>query len=178
MGADGELAFPPLRSAGVRLNAHVTTDLDEFTRVYAEVRDSDAAASERALALAGILNLVGGQPFQSRGGYEWAFSEGTVAYAERVIGEACHLAVELAIEAGELGLASQAIERGLNALPGSELLYRDRMVVAHARGDRSEIDRTFRELIDVLEAEGVDATPHPHTVALRDELMTSQMQEA
>lgn len=177
VGPDGTLIFPHLRSAGVRLNAPFTTDLDEFSRAYAAVRDDDGPAIERASALAATLDMVGGQPFQSRGGYEWAFAEGTVAYAERVIGEASHLAVHLAVEAGELELASRAIERGLNALPGNELLFRDRMILAHARGDRSEIDRTFRELVELLEAEGIDATPHPRTVALRDELMSAEMQE-
>jgi DNA-binding SARP family transcriptional activator len=174
--AEGELVFPHLRSKGLRLNGSVDTDIDEFTRIYTQVRDGKGPAIERATTMLAALGLVAGQPFQSRRGYEWAFSDGTVACIERIIGEACHLTVDLALEARELEIASHAIERGLNALPGSELLYRDRMRVAHARGDRAEIDRAFKELADILEAEDMECAPHPETVALRDELMTSQLE--
>lgn len=166
----GELMFPHLRGGGLRLAVPLRNDVDDLARAYEQFRDGVGCDPALLDPLLSSLRSIEGGLLQGARGYEWAYAEGFVGFAERIVGEACHLITERATNEHEYSFANEAIEYGMRVLPGSELLYQDRMRLAHARGDQSAVERTFRELVDALDAEDAGAEPHPETLQLRANL--------
>jgi hypothetical protein len=170
----GDLVFPHLRGGELRLSIPVRTDVDELIRAYEACRGEVETPGFNLERLLDVLESMAGPPLLASHGYEWAAAEGTLAFIERVIGEASHLLADQFLLAGRFELAGRAIEAGLRAIPGTELLYRDRMRLEHARGDRVAVDRAFRELVEMLDCDAFGSLPHPQTVSLRNELLGAE----
>ena len=69
------------------------------------------------------------------GGYGWASAEGISYALERMVTDAAHRLGELALAAGDPGLAEWAARQGQRAVPGHEGLYRDLALAKLHQGD-------------------------------------------
>lgn len=148
------------------LGPWVTTDLARFVDLVNRSQVTDDPEEEVAL-LRTALDLVRGQPFEEvASGYEWAFTEGIITDAEATIADAAHRLAQLLLHAGDHAGATWAAQRGLNSVPGSEPLYRDRMEAAHLGGDPAAVDRIVEELCHYVETLDPFDDLHPETIEL------------
>jgi nucleoid-associated protein YgaU len=150
----------------LRLDPRVTTDLVLLADV---LRRSRQVSSTQAMTLLEHgLELVEGAPFDAPG-YDWAYRDQDVAAASVTIEQTVELLVVLALDAGRIDVARNAISRGLRALPGNELLYRHRMRTEHQAGNHAGVIAAYEELRSYLE--DLDTTPSETTTSLYDELI-------
>lgn len=148
------------------LGPWVTTDLARFVDMVNRSQATDDHEEEVAL-LRSALELVRGQPFEEvSSGYEWAFTEGIITEAEATIADAAHRLAQLLLEVGDHAGATWAAQRGLNSVPGSEPLYRDRMEAAHLGGDPAAVERIVEELCHYVETLDPFDDLHPETIEL------------
>lgn len=127
----------------LRIDPRVTTDLALLRRGVTDAINESSVAAIRLLRDA--LALVEGPPFDAPG-YDWAHRDQDVAEAAATIEQATDRLVDLAVEAGHLDVAREALTRGLRALPGDEHLYRIRMRVEAAAGNHVGIAAAYNEL--------------------------------
>ncbi len=167
-GTDGAVLFPHALERRYRLSPLVRCDLASFEALADQ---ADRAAGEEAVALlVRALEVIAGRPFDAADGYEWAHREGLVAAAERRVVSAAHRLAEDALGAGDLERAEWAARQGLRAAPGDELLFRDRMLVAHAAGSTSAVESIMEELRSHLDGEDPLDALHPDTLELHHRL--------
>ncbi|MFT3852005.1 MAG: LysM peptidoglycan-binding domain-containing protein [Ilumatobacteraceae bacterium] len=166
----------PARTTGVPTVRIIgaTTDLDLFEKLVAQT--ATLSSSDELTLLREALALVTGQPFDEAG-YEWAF-DSQLAYRAAVVIEAAALrAVELALAADDPAVARSALSQALLAMPGNEVLYRERMRVEAHIGDRAGVRSVYAELRKVLAELGVDnddkGDPSPATRRLYEQLVGS-----
>ncbi|HSH22576.1 MAG TPA: hypothetical protein VK975_00750 [Acidimicrobiales bacterium] len=116
------------------------------------------------------LGMVSGRPFDEVLGFEWAHRDGLVAAAERRVVFTAHRLAEDALADGELELGEWAACQGLRAASGDEVLFRDRMLVAHAAGNTTAVESVMDELRAHLDGEDPLDALHPDTVELHHRL--------
>ena len=161
--AGAELLPRAVRGGPYKLSPTVVCDLAAFEGLVATDGLDQPAEMQR---LADALGLVRGRPFGAESGFEWAFSQGLVAHAERRIAEAAHRLCQLALEAGDTATASWATAQGMLACPEDEVLARDAMAAAHAAGNPAGVEATLDRLAAQLEpGEDVFEVLHPDTIA-------------
>ena len=166
--ADGEAMLPNFEDGIGRLAASVVTDIAELESALHATRDqTDRSAVE---TLHAALTRVRGRPFEERSGYEWAFAEFHVAHAERIVTEVAQRLAALALAAGDWETALWASERGLLAVPASELLAQDRMRAFAAGGDLRGVQAALRDLLASIESDDPVAALHPDTIELYERL--------
>lgn len=154
---DGHLLLPTLGDdRRYRLAPAASCDLAAFTSLPA---DADLVELESA------LGLVRGRPFDATAGFEWAWREGFVALAERVVAAVAHRAATAALDVGDVERALAAVDAGLRAAPCDEQLYRDRMCAWDVAGNAAAVESVMAELRAQLDVDSVDAL-HPDTVAV------------
>ena len=124
------------------------------------------APAAQAQRLRAALALVRGVPFRDVGG--WAHAEGTATAVTALVSDLAHRLATIAMTFGDLDRAAWAIAQGLLASPGCELLVRDRMRVADARGDHAALEAAMRDARRAAEAEQGWVTPE--TVQLYERL--------
>ena len=90
------------------------------------------------------LALVRGRPLDRCGA--WADAEGLSTVIAALVAGVAHRLATVVMTFGDLERARWAIDRGLRASPGCELLYRDRMRVADAAGDHADVRAALGEL--------------------------------
>lgn len=149
----------------LRLDPRVTTDLALFAQRVTQA--SESSTSEAIALLRDALGMVDGPPFDGAG-YDWAHRDQDVSHASRLVEQAVEALVDLAIEAGQVDAARDAITRGLRGLPGNEELYRCRMRVEHHAGNHAGIVSAYSELTVYLA--DLDADASPATTGLFNEL--------
>jgi hypothetical protein len=115
------------------------------------------------------LALVQGPPFCDSGA--WAHAEGLVTATAALISDLAHRLATLVMTFGDLDRATWAVDQGLLANPGCELLYRDRLRIADARGDHTALDEIMRDLRTHTGAE--DSWVTPETLQLFERLKRS-----
>ncbi|MGE0139373.1 MAG: BTAD domain-containing putative transcriptional regulator [Ilumatobacteraceae bacterium] len=165
---DGTAVMPAAdRSRGtLRLDRRVTTDV---ALLHDAVDQADQLSSSEAIALLrDALSLVEGPPFDAAG-CDWAHRDQDVAEATTLIERSVERLVALALDAGDIGAARDAISRGLRGLPGDEVLYRLRMRVESAAGNHAGVVAAYDELSVYLA--DLDAQPAAATAALYHELV-------
>jgi hypothetical protein len=116
------------------------------------------------------LTVLEGRPFEANRGYAWVHSTGLASHAEAVATDAAHLLAALHLEAGDTAAAVEATAIGLRSSPGSEILYRDRMLAHHRAGDARAVEGAMRDLIETLEATDPYTDLHPETLAVYERL--------
>ena len=165
---DGSPVMPAAdrsRGGSLQLAAGVITDLAILRRLVSE---ADGASSSEAITLLREgLSLVTGPPFDAVG-YDWAYRDQDVAEASTLIEQAAERLVELALEAGQVDIAREAVVRGLRGLPGNEELYRCRMRVEHHAGTLPGVTAAYEELVTYLD--DLETEPSPATSALFHDL--------
>lgn len=126
----------------VELADTIGTDLARFDTLVRRLDTAPPATQARRLTEA--LALVRGEPLSD--GADWAQADGlAVATAARVTEVAHRLAMH-ALAVLDVDRATWAVEQGLRAVPGCELLFRDRMRIADACGDPAGVDAALEEL--------------------------------
>ena len=172
-GPDGEPLLP--RRTGdepIELSVHVGCDLDRALAHVDLARDLPAEARARELAAA--LELVRGEPFQSRP-WSWATELQQQAFVN--LQNAASEAARTLREVGDLETAETVVTQGRKLLDGNGWLYLEQAEIAKARGHperarllydqyRLALDR------DADETAGVVAAPPPEL-----ELAFSQLLE-
>lgn len=111
------------------------------------------------------LDLVRREPFAE--GADWAHAEGLATRTAALVSDIAHRLAMSALTVGDLARASWAVAKGLLANPGCELLHRDRLRIADARGDRAALDEIMRELRAIAEADGGWITPETQELYAR-----------
>lgn len=153
----------------IRLQDGVRTDLADLRRLVSVAEESPSTRAMSLLVQA--LDMVEGPPFDGPG-YDWANTSQLVSEAENLIERAASLAVDLALDAGDIHRARWAVTQGLRGLPGDELLYRARMRIEDAARNPTAVRRAYDELLTYLEDFG--AEPTADTTALFRTLASSR----
>lgn len=166
---DGTALLPAAdrtRGGTLQLAPGVTTDLAQLRGIVGQA--GTVSSSEAIGLLREALALVTGPPFDAVG-YDWAFRDQDVAEAATLIEHAVQQLVELALDAGLVDVAREAIMRGLRGLPGNEELYRCRMRVEHHAGNLAAVTAAYEELVTYLT--DLETEPSPATDGLFRELV-------
>lgn len=125
-------------------------------------RAAQVPSSQAAPLLHQALDLIDGPPFNADG-YEWAHVSQLVAEIEARIERAALDLVNLELEAGDVEEARRAVMQGLRALPGNEVLYRERVRIEETAGNMTAARSALMELIYYLEDLGTE--PSNGTIA-------------
>ncbi|HUP70810.1 MAG TPA: hypothetical protein VM142_13495 [Acidimicrobiales bacterium] len=120
--ADGSLNLPHAEGRRYRLGAGVVSDWELLTAATSAVAGSVPGALVDELEQ--VVLGVGGIPFESPRGFEWAHEEGLPGAASAEIGRAAVLLVKVLLEQGAEAQAEKVALAGLRACPGHELLER------------------------------------------------------
>lgn len=165
---DGTPVMPPAdRDKGtLRVSPGITTDLALLAGLVS--RAETAPSSEAIGLLRDGLELVTGPPFDAAG-YDWAHRDQDVAHASALIERAAQTLVDLALDAGLVDVARDAVTRGVRGLPGNEQLYRCRMRVEHHAGNLAGVSAAHDELVAYLA--DLETEPSPATTALYQDLV-------
>lgn len=157
---------PPVRTDDGRLEvpATVTTDVRVFRDLLQRLDQQSPVVQARRMYAA--LDLVRGEPFAQ--GADWAHADGTAVRTVGLIVDAAHRLAMQSLTIGDVERADWAITAGLRAAPTCELLFRDRMRIAGARGDLVALDACMRDLQTRVEAD--DSWVTPETTALHEQL--------
>jgi hypothetical protein len=161
----GGLALPAAEQAQktYTLADGVTTDYEILRQAYERAQQSPDAESIQALDEA--LDLVQGRPFGTAG-FEWAFRDGQYgAAATDLIEQAALTLARLACATGDTHTARRAIRRGLDGVPGNEVLYRARMQLEADVGNAAGVQQAYKELVNHLL--DFEERPSQETIDLR-----------
>ena len=150
-----------------RLSTTVSCDAERLHALTRGLRQTPPAAQAQRLTEA--LDMVRGVPFRDAGG--WAHAESMVPATIALVSDLAHQLATLMMTFGDLERASWAVDQGLLANPSCELLYRDRMRIADARGDFELLDSVMRELR--AQAESDHGWVTPETLQLYERLKRS-----
>jgi hypothetical protein len=138
---DGQ-ALLTVDNGSCRLADGVGSDIERFRALTRRL--DHLAPADQAGAMEAALALVHGPPFGDCG--DWVSADALTTTTAALISDVAHRMATLVLTFGELGRAGWAVDRGLRANPGCELLYRDRMRIADAAGDHAALDAIMREL--------------------------------
>lgn len=143
----------------IALGPGAVSDLTVLRTSYERAIESSSA--EAIPLLRDALDLIEGLPFDAPG-YDWAHhTHQYVAQASALIEQAAVLLAKLAQADGNTNLARHALVQGLRALPGNEVLYRQRMQLEHDTGNLAAVKAAYEELsnqLSELESEPSEAT--------------------
>jgi nucleoid-associated protein YgaU len=137
--------LPAFAVGSYELGPGVRSDLRRFRALVAAARKAPPECEIQLLRTA--LGLVRAQPFSETpaGGYGWASAEGISYAIERIITDTAQRLGELALAAGDPGLAEWAARQGQRAVPGHEGLYRDLALAKLRQGDVDGFSAIRRE---------------------------------
>jgi len=145
----------------ITLGPGATSDLTILRTSYERATGSSSA--EAIPLLQSALDLIEGPPFDATG-YDWAHhTHQYVAEASALVEQAAVLLAKLAQADGITDLARHALVQGLRALPGNEVLYRQRMKLEHDAGNLAGVKAAYVELSGLLE----DFEEEPTEVTVR-----------
>ncbi|MCL5886678.1 MAG: LysM peptidoglycan-binding domain-containing protein [Actinobacteria bacterium] len=157
VSTNGEEYLP--KSHG-RLALHPSVICDVYT--LSSLAKSPNAADWRA-----GLEMVRGRPLQGLKSYDWALTDGTLAYLESEVVDLALKYAEYCLDRGDASGAGWAARKGLLVSQYDERLYRILMRSADMAGNPSGVDRVMRELIHLVaeDLEPYDSI-HPDTIEL------------
>lgn len=163
---DGRQWIEHLGSGQYGLHPGVSVDWNEFdSMATAGLADSDARPLSRALA------LVRGQPLA--GCYYWWLDVATVESIRARIVAAADVLSGLALEQGDLGMATRACWAGLAADATAERLWRSLLRAQEASGNLAGLRETWNRCLAAIAEVAPGCRPHPETTALYTELLAS-----
>jgi hypothetical protein len=119
----------------------ISSDLGDFRRLVASA-DRAADPAQELARLGQALALVSGTPFTevAPNRYDWlTIDAGALPAIQRLVGDAAHHTVQLALRLGEIERAGWAADQGLLVAPVNEQLWRDRALVAEVAEDDEAI---------------------------------------
>jgi hypothetical protein len=150
-----------------RLADGMGSDLGRFRLLTS--RMTHGAPADQARRMHEALALVEGPPFCDSGA--WAHTTGLVTATTALICDVAHRLAVLVMTFGELDRAAWAVDQGLRANLECELLHRDRMRIADARGDHIALESVMHDLRTRVEADG--GWMSPETLQLYERLRRS-----
>ncbi|MFZ5872010.1 MAG: AfsR/SARP family transcriptional regulator, partial [Actinomycetota bacterium] len=154
---DGKPYLPLVADGGeYRLRPEVTCDWHDFLRL---ARRGLSRGPDGVDDLGAALDLVRARPFLGIDPATYTWAEADIQEMISAIVDVAHVLSVARCELGDYRGAQEAAARGLHVEPCSELLYRDAIRAAGARGDQQDVDRLAerlrRELADLDPDEGV-----------------------
>jgi len=156
----------------ITLGPGAMSDLAVLRTGYGQAVESSSAEAIPLLSKA--LDLIEGPPFDAPG-YDWAHHvHQYVAEASALIEQAAVLLAKLAQADGNTDLARHALVQGLRALPGNEVLYRQRMQLEHDTGNLAGVKAAYAELVRLLQ--DLDTDPSEITVETYEALIKTACQ--
>jgi hypothetical protein len=164
---DGDEPAVITRDGRLRLADDVGSDLEHLNALTCRL--DHQAPAEQAGTMQAALALVRGRPFEGCGA--WADAEGLPTVTAALVADVAHRLATVVTTFGDLERASWAVDRGLLANPGCELLYRDRMRVADAAGDHAALHAALREVREHAAAD--DGWVSAETLQLFEQLTRS-----
>jgi DNA-binding SARP family transcriptional activator len=164
---DGSPYLPRITEDVYGLDPAVTCDWTQFQELYRT--GFHGSGLDADIALAQALALVRGRPFAGTLATKYTWNEAWVQEMISAIEDAAHELAQRRLAERDYRAAAMAAARGLEAIPESELLYRDLFKVHAASGDRESLDRAARRLHNLNEELGVD--PEEETVELLETLL-------
>jgi hypothetical protein len=150
-----------------RLADGVGSDIERFHALTCRL--DHLTPADQAGAMRAALTLVDGPPFADCG--DWAHAEGLPTATAALVSDIAHRLATLLLTFGDLEGATWAVDQGLRANPGCELLYRDRMRIADAGDDHAALDAIMRDLR--MRAAEEDGWVTPETLQLFERLKRS-----
>jgi DNA-binding SARP family transcriptional activator len=161
----GDAYLPLVAETGeYRLREEITSDWNDFVAAALHgTRDDKVDVGE----LREALGLVRGRPFQGIDPVMYGWADPDVQEMVSAVVDVAHLLAAAAYASGDLRTAAAAAARGLTVDPGSELLHRDALLVAHGLGDGIALERAACRLRAQVDDED---ELMPETLALLDEL--------
>lgn len=151
---DGEAYLPLVADDGeYRLRPEVTCDWHDFVCL---ARRGLAEGAGGVDDLSAALQLVRGRPFLGIDPATYTWAEADIQEMISAIVDVAHVLSVRLCEAGDHRGAQEAAAKGLVVEPCSELLYRDAIRAAAARGDRDEVERLadrLREELSLIDPE-------------------------
>ncbi len=164
---DGSPYLPHITENEYGLDPAVGCDWMEFQQLYRAGFHSSGLDADVSLAKA--LALVHGRPFAGTLPNRYTWNEALLQEMRSAIEDAAHELAQRRLAERDYRAAATAAARGLEAVPESELLYRDLFEVHAASGDHAGLARAARRLHDLNEGLGVD--PEEETVELLETLL-------
>ncbi|MFF4344766.1 LysM peptidoglycan-binding domain-containing protein [Kitasatospora sp. NPDC001540] len=164
---DGSPYLPHITDDEYGLDPAVACDWTQFQDLYRT--GHHGSGLEADIALAQALALVRGRPFAGTLATKYGWAEALVQEMLAAIEDTAHELAQRRLVERDYRAAATAAARGLEAVPESELLYRDLFEVHAASGDRESLERAARRLHDLNEDLGVD--PEEETVELLETLL-------
>lgn len=151
-GSDGRGEdYLPRVDNGYRFHPAVGTDWDAWTRYIGP--DPRIAGTDQLLQ---ALELVRGQPFTGVNPRRYGWAEHLKQEMIAAIVDAAHELAQRGLRAGDPYLARKAATIGLQAEPGMEVLWRDRIEAEHLAGNRAGIDDAVARLTAITDDLGDD----------------------
>ncbi|GJF30335.1 hypothetical protein KNE206_30350 [Kitasatospora sp. NE20-6] len=164
---DGSPYLPHITEDVYGIDPAVTCDWAQFQELYRT--GYHGSGLEADVALAQALALVRGRPFAGTLSTRYHWSEAWVQEMISAVEDAAHELAQRRLAERDYRAAAMAAARGLEAIPESELLYRDLFEIHAASGDRESLERAARRLHDLNEELNVD--PEEETVELLQALL-------
>jgi len=156
----------------ITLGPGAMSDLTVLRTSYERAVESSSA--EAIPLLQNALDLIEGPPFDAPG-YDWAHhTHQYVAEASALIEQTAVLLAKVAQADGNTDLARHALVQGLRALPGNEVLYRQRMHLEHDAGNPAGVKAAYAELVRLLQ--DLDTDPSEITVETYESLIKTACQ--
>jgi two-component SAPR family response regulator len=159
----GEPYLAIVGDGGYRLHPDVTCDWHDLLRLTRPAPDGSAPNPDR---LARALGLVRGRPFLGVDPRDYAWAEADTQQMISTIVDHAHALATLRLDAGDHRGAQDAASQGLLAEPCSEVLHRDALRAAAARGDHTEVGRLVDRLRVQIEHLDPHSTPEEETLKL------------
>jgi DNA-binding SARP family transcriptional activator len=165
---DGDPYLPTVAAEGdYRLHPAVGCDWHDLARL---ARRGLRAGPDGPADLAAALDLVRGRPFLGVDPRDYGWAEVDIQQMIGTIVDVAHVLSNQRLQAGDGRGAQDAATRGLLAEPCSELLHRDAIRAAAARGDKADVTRIVERLQSQLEHLDPDGGPEDETIELLDRL--------
>ena len=159
--------YLPRVDNGYRFHPGVGTDWDTWAQHIGP--DPRIAGTDQLLR---ALELVRGQPFTGVNPRRYGWAEHLKQEMIAAIVDAAHELAQRGLRAGDPYLARKAATIGLQAEPGMEVLWRDRIEAEHLAGNRAGIEDAVARLTAITDDLGDDL--EDATVSLIQELVPAR----
>lgn len=166
----GRHHFPPASDGRYRAGPGIVTDLELFDRRVR--RAADQSPTEAADTLLTALDLVTGPLFTyravDRASFAWVEVENWASTWELKVAAAAQRCADLLLDIGRAEEAADVALRILGIMPTHAGLTENLMRAHAANGDRTAVERVYRDHVNALHALDLDEVGEATTALLQD----------
>lgn len=162
--ANGAAYLPDAYTGRIMLHPGVSSDWEQV-----QLRLSGGVNRVGDAALVEALGMVRGAPMADAAPGQWHWAEQLRADICGTIRDCAVVLGRRAVAVGNVELAQWAVDRAQAAAPDDELLLGVQIQIAHASGDRAQVDRLVLQLTRRARMQGIDLADE--TVTLLQEVV-------